>query len=89
MTGLKTTEQRAKEVLRRYLIWSSRNGDAISDKRRQKLRDLIREAIADAEAAQFKWLMAKPPRLGVVAFPTFPFADHRTMAEVMDTGDAA
>ena len=89
MTGRKTTEQRAKEVLRRYLIWSSRNGDAIHDKRRQKLRDLICEAIADAEAALAKRLQAKRERPAWFIYNAFPFEGHRTLAEVMDTGDVA
>lgn len=88
MTGrLKTTEQRANEAVQKYVDWFSRNNDAPTEKRRQILRDLIYEAIANAEAALSKRLQAKRPQ--PKAFLSFPFLNHRTLAEVMDTGDAA
>ena len=83
MTGrLKTAEQRANEVVQNYLDWASRNKDLT--KRLQILRDLIYVAIDGAEAAIYARIRVKytRPPLAPKAFPPFPFADHRTLAQV-------
>ena len=90
MTGRsKTTEQRANEVLNKYEDWVSRDSTATAKDSRMMLRDLIYLAIQNAEAAVYMRMERNRKRPSPKAFPAFPFTNHRTMAEVMDTGDVA
>ena len=90
MTGrLETIQQRVYEAVDIYLGWLVKSNWTLEEKRIVLVGvifDIVmREKKQTADAIHYR---AKPKPVPKI-FPAFPFEGHRTLAEVMDTGDVA
>ena len=84
MSVRKTTDQRADELVEAYLGWQEERAWTLITKQ-YVLHRLAADAIAAAQKATADGLHygSNRPRPSIPKeFPPFPFADHRTLAQV-------
>ena len=85
MSARKTVEQRANEVINKFRDWNNRHVGVSTEKRRLCLYIFIYKAIISAQQSTADAVHYGPKRIRPPApreFPAFPFADHRTLAQV-------